>query len=251
MAGTAPSVGNGYAHAIFPGGLHVTLLFGRPSGDAARELVTVLDGERFDGPRLSLFDAGAVEAIETEAFEVLTRYMNHRRADLARVVTKQAIVAPRGMPGAIVTGYRAVFDFGHPVSFFADCRLALEHLGRLDAIAQVEALRADACDPLVHRLRQLLRENIATTLAVATRKLGVSERSLQRHLKLAATSFSAEVLAARVAIGKRLLVETDKKLAAIALAAGCASPQSFATMFRRATGETPGEFRARLRRGGS
>src|SRR5688572_2784549 len=81
-------VGNGFAHVILED-LHVTLLFGRPTGDAARELVAILDRESFEAPRWSMFDARAVEAIETEAFSVITEHQNKRRADLARVVQKQ------------------------------------------------------------------------------------------------------------------------------------------------------------------
>ena len=244
----AQHIGDGYAHTVLDGGLHVTLLFGRPTGDAARELVQILNAEAFDSPRLSLFDASAVDAIETEAFVVVTEHQNRRRADLQRVVLKQAIVTPRGMPGAIVTGYRAVFDFSYPVQFFTERPPALEFLGRgdtTDAIAALEALASS--HPLVHRLRALLAAAVTTPLADAAKQLGVSERSLQRHLQVAETSFVDEVQAARIAIAKRLLVETDRKLTAIAIDVGCSSLQSFSAMFRRVTGETPSEYRMRLR----
>jgi AraC-like DNA-binding protein len=243
----AQHVGEGFAHAVI-GDLHITLLFGRPTAESARELVAVLDRQAFDAPRRSLFDAGAVEAIESEAFAVMTEHMHQRHTDLARVIAKQAIVTPRGMPGAIVTGYRAVFDFAYVVEFFTERAAALAFLERADAAPAIDELaELSASHPLVHRLRALLLGAVATTLAEATRKLGVSERSLQRHLAAAGTSFSDEVLAARIAIARRLLSETDHKLAAIAAAAGCSSLQSFSAMFRRVTGETPSEFRARLR----
>lgn len=240
-------VGEGFAHAVY-GDLHVTLLFGRPTGDAARELVAILNAHSFEVPRRSLFDASAVETIEVEAFEVVTKHQNERRADLARVMMRQAIVTPTGMPGAIITGYRAVFDFSYPVEFFTDRTPALEFLERLEAARSIEELEAAAStNPLVHRLRALLAGSLSITLGDAAKQLQVSERSLQRHLQLSGTSFVDEVQAARIATAKRLLVETDRKLGAIAIDVGCASLQSFSAMFRRVTGETPSEYRARLR----
>lgn len=243
-------VGVGYAHVVLDGGLHVTLLSGRPGGEAARELVAILDEERFDAPRLSLFDASAVEAIEPEAFEVITAYQNRRREDLSRIVTRQAIVTPRGMAGAIVSGYRAVFEFTYAVEFFTERGAALGFLGREDASAVIDALEALAAGPpLIHRLRELLATQPGASLAEATRALGISERTLQRHLQAERTRFVDEVQAARIALSKRLLVESEDKLTAIALAVGCASLQSFSAMFRRVTGESPSEYRSRARAG--
>jgi AraC-like DNA-binding protein len=46
---------------------------------------------------------------------------------------------------------------------------------------------------------------------------------------------------------KRLLSETDKSVLAIALDVGCSSASRLSTMFRKATGMTPSEWRARTR----
>jgi AraC-like DNA-binding protein len=240
-------IGDGYAHAVLDGGLHVTLLFGRPNPDVARELVAILDAQDFIAPRTSLFDASGIEAIETESFAIVTEHQNRRRADLSKCVQKQAIVTPRGMPGAIVTGYRAVFDFSYPVEFFAERALALAFLGRPDALAAVDDIAASAARPMLVRLRNLLSATLSVVLPDAARQLGVSERSLQRYLQTEGTSFVDEVQSARIASAKKLLAETDRKLTTIATDVGCASLQSFSTMFRRITGETPSEFRARSR----
>lgn len=225
----------------------MTLLFGRPPPEAARELVGILDAQDFVAPRVSLFDASAVEAIETESFTVITEYQNRRRTDLVTCMQRQAIVTPPGMPGAIVTGYRAVFDFGYPVEFFTERALALDFLARADALGAIDELAASASRPLLVRLRSLLATNLSIVLSDAARQLGVSERSLQRYLQAESTSFLDEVQSARIGAAKRLLSETDRKLTAIATDVGCASLQSFSTMFRRVTGETPSEFRARSR----
>ncbi len=44
------------------------------------------------------------------------------------------------------------------------------------------------------------------------------------------------------------MLATDQSIKAVALTLGFASPSSFSYAFRRATGETPTEYRARLRR---
>jgi AraC-like DNA-binding protein len=225
----------------------VTLLFGRPPPEAARELVAILDSLEFTTPRTSLFDASAIESIEGESFAAFTEHQNRRRADLSKCVQRQAIVTPRGMPGAIVTGYRAVFEFSYPVEFFTERAPALEFLGRAELLAAVDEIAASAGRPLLVRLRGLLASSLTLVLAEAARQLGVSERSLQRYLQTESTSFLDEVQNARIAAAKRLLTETDRKLTAIATDVGCASLQSFSTMFRRVTGETPSEFRARSR----
>jgi AraC-like DNA-binding protein len=243
----APHLGDGFAHALLDGGLHVTLLFGRPTEAVARELTAILDAEPFDVPRLSLFDAHAIESIEPDAFSTFADHQNRRRSDLARVVTKQAIVTPRGMPGAIVTGFRAVFDFSYPVAYFTERAPALAFLGCSSALAAIDDLAASATRPLLVRLRTALLASPALVLADAARQLGVSERSLQRHLHGEGTSFLDEVQAARIACARHLLAETDRKLTVIATEVGCGSLQSFSTMFRRITGETPSEFRARSR----
>ena len=77
--------------------------------------------------------------------------------------------------------------------------------------------------------------------------LGVSERSLQRQLRQEGTSFRREVDAARIRAARTLLADTDQKITVIALEVGCATLQHFSALFRRMTGETPSEWRARQR----
>ena len=82
---------------------------------------------------------------------------------------------------------------------------------------------------------------------MAARRLGLSERTLQRRLDEERTSWKEEVRAARVERAKILLTDTDAKISAIAAEVGCATSQSFSALFRRSTGHTPGEFRATTR----
>jgi AraC-like DNA-binding protein len=74
----------------------------------------------------------------------------------------------------------------------------------------------------------------------------VSERSLQRSLGAAGTTFKDEIAEARIRAARRLLADGDEPLSAIAREVGCSSLQHFSTLFRKRTGETPSAFRRRL-----
>jgi AraC-like DNA-binding protein len=84
-------------------------------------------------------------------------------------------------------------------------------------------------------------------VAATAAALGVSARSLQDRLQRSGSSFRVELHAARVLAAKALLAETPQKLTAIALEVGYSSLQHFSTRFRKATGLTPSEWRARAR----
>ena len=79
-------------------------------------------------------------------------------------------------------------------------------------------------------------------LAVAA---GCSESTLERRMRkvfgLSATQF---VLRTRVDHATRLLTDTDRPLAEIALACGFSDQSSFTRTFGRLTGDTPAQFRA-------
>ncbi|MCM2294618.1 helix-turn-helix transcriptional regulator [Allorhizobium sp. BGMRC 0089] len=57
----------------------------------------------------------------------------------------------------------------------------------------------------------------------------------------------AYVLSRRLARAKRLLQETDESLAQVALACGMADQAHFSRLFRRMTGESPSQWRRRMR----
>jgi AraC-like DNA-binding protein len=110
----------------------------------------------------------------------------------------------------------------------------------------VDALAARGEGDLVPRLRALLvRDLAAASVPTAARALGVSPRSLQRHLAAAGTSFRRELRRARIEAARELLAGTRATVESVARSVGCESPSSFIRMFRSITGETPATFRAR------
>ena len=83
------------------------------------------------------------------------------------------------------------------------------------------------------------------SVADAAKALGTSERTLQRKLAEAKTTFQGEMAEARVRAAERMLLDRDAPLTSIALETGCASLQHFNAMFRKRRGVTPGLWRRR------
>ena len=104
---------------------------------------------------------------------------------------------------------------------------------REEVVAPSEALMLQSA------LTQLTHDGEKPTLGGVARKLGVSQRTLQRKLTAADVSFQDEALRSRVEHAKQLLLTTDLKLDAIADAVGYSFAQSLVRAFRRATGESP------------
>jgi AraC-like DNA-binding protein len=155
--------------------------------------------------------------------------------------------------------------FGAPVRFaapgvglvFAEAllaaplRAAAPELARLlESIAdeKVTALprTGDELAQVRQVLREALREGDASLEAVA-RRLRLSPRVLQRHLKAQGTGFAAELDAVRRDLALVLVLQ-PLALQEIAFLLGFSEPAAFHRAFRRWTGEAPGQHRARLRR---
>ena len=128
---------------------------------------------------------------------------------------------------------------------------ALAQLGRRD-VAECAAALTAACEQVSHEaamvrnLRFYLAQHLENpTAEAAADALGMSLRTLQRRLTELGTSFVAEVQHVRLDAAARLLAETDTPVTKIALDLGFKASQHFATLFRKHTGRTPTEYRAR------
>jgi AraC-like DNA-binding protein len=185
---------------------------------------------------------------------VIIRYLRDKLPTYARTVRRQAIVHPPGLPGAAIAGLLPTIGLYYQWRIFPEPRDGFAWLERPDGAAvcdEVTALaaRTTGVSPWRRTLADLLhRTPDDVTLAAAARRLGRSERSLQRDLHQAGTSFRAELEAARVELARALLVDTDLKIDSVARKVGCASAAHFATLFRRVAGETPSAYRERHRR---
>jgi LacI family transcriptional regulator len=99
-----------------------------------------------------------------------------------------------------------------------------------DVAAAIELIRRNACHGI--------------TMTDVTEKLAVSRSTLERRFrKYLGHSPKEEIRAVRLARIRELLTETDLSLAAIARRAGYEHPEYMSVVFKRETGQTPGEYR--------
>jgi AraC-like DNA-binding protein len=233
------------------------IFWGRPEPEHAMELGRSLVVElRPPAVRhASIIDASRLEGADPQAFHAAQRYVEHNAERLSTWVTRVALVRPGGMGGAIVAGAYEVLPRPHPVAVFHQAADALAWLadGRdtdwpgPGLLAELHA-QASGTPELLGALRLYLDRHLDAELAASARALGVSERTLQRKLGEAATTFTDELGAARVRVAQRMLIEGEAPLTSIAYDVGCASLQHFSALFRKRTGESPSAFRARHRR---
>jgi AraC-like DNA-binding protein len=80
-------------------------------------------------------------------------------------------------------------------------------------------------------------------IAAVARELGMSERSLRRHLATEGTSYRDVVRSTLETSAGRLLRDPARTIKQTAVALGFADAAAFSNAFKRWTGMTPGEYR--------
>ena len=236
------------------------LLWDRPEqADAialGRSLVAELSPSAV--PHASIFDLTRVNGVDAGAFAAAGWYLKHHHDTLSRMLLCTALIRPHGLDGAAVAGAFEVLPRPYPVRVFADAASGYAWLrgeaGGADwpeDPAFLSALHAEASGTpaLIANLRALIdRHLVGLAVADAAKRLGVSERTLQRKLGELGTTFQDEVGEARLRAAKKLLVTTDRALTAIALDIGFSSLQHFGSQFRQREGLSPSEYRQRMRK---
>lgn len=226
--------------------------WGRPTLEEVASMVRGHDWHESAGhqpPIDVLIDAGDLEHISLECFAAYVKAIVPRVPFYARFIRRQALVVPRGMVGAIVAGFYPMVGklvpkyrlFDHPDEAFG-------WLGQSDAQPVVAAAIASCRDtPLLSQLRRaLMQSHCLLDLETAATRLGVSERTLQRALIEAHTTFRGEKQQVRLQLALTLLEQhPDLKLDAIADRLGLASTSHFCIWFRNRTGSTPSQWRDR------
>lgn len=250
-------VGNGFLHWYAAVDLCGFIAWHRPDETFIRRLIEVLDVERTpNAPHRSLVDLRRLESPDPSAFGLFVNYMRQREQDFAASVQRQALVRPEGIIGAVVGGFYSLLSPRYPSKVFTESSEALTWLGVQEAKAaalqaELNQLVVDATgqSPLLMQLHRVLKPRLVdASLADTAREMGMSERTLQRRLKEAGTSFQAELNAVQVRTAQQLLLETDMKLTAVAVEVGCASLQHFSSLFRKLVGESPSTWRDQQRK---
>lgn len=228
----------------------VVALTGRPGPDEARAALAAfdaLDSPAMRGPVNILLDARRL-SIDLGGLDALVAWVRTRHAWLASRIGVQVGLVRYGPAALTLCG---VLPFlGPPYPFVvtespdeAMRRVGLPH----DTLAIVDALvDRDIAEPsTITRLRLLLDERQpALPVDVAARALGLSTRTLQRALTQAGTSYGAEVRRARYEVARRLLLETDDKVAEVARRVGI-SESALTELTRTIAGCTPAALRRR------
>jgi AraC-like DNA-binding protein len=245
-------IGGSFARLSTSPELFASILIGTPDGLEMRELARGYQAEVRRGmPHVSLLHASRVQALSIGAYESLDELWGDRHATRDPLVRRLAVVCPPGMAGATLTGYFRRAPRPFPTRMFDALADALAWLGASGAESAIETIADElsAKGTFSRALRAHLMAAPGATLAQASRALGLSERSLQRRLKIAGSTFRHEVALAQVELAKTLLSESEAKLTSIALEVGCSSSQHFSALFRRIARTTPREWRARWRGG--
>jgi len=105
-------------------------------------------------------------------------------------------------------------------------------------------------DPRIATAIRFIRERANQPIGVADilKQVHMSRRTFERRFaKVVGCSPRAEIDRIRLDRARKLLVETDQPIPAVAVAAGFLRPANFTAFFRRKTGQTPSGFRKRLR----
>jgi AraC-like DNA-binding protein len=201
------------------------------------------------GPHESLIDMVGLVSVDAASFDVFAEGLAARYGDMARAFSRQAVLRPTGLVGAMVAGFFDLLPPPYEAEVFADQERALDWLGTSEPIASSLRQLVDTergFDPLLDRLQCLLDSTRGDQLRLnaAARLLGTSERTLQRRLQEASTSFQCEIQRAQIRLAKQLMRDSSLSLSAIAVEVGCASQSHFSAMFRRSTRVTPSQWRA-------
>ena len=235
------------------GALSGAVMWGEPTeADVNRMLAVTVGIARVVGPRVALIDTRDVGHVDPLTFRAIAQYAGEHGAAIAARITRLAIIHARDVPGAVTAGFARVVGFPMPAEMFTGTRDALCWLGREEdapLLADVDALcaQARAVPVAVRDLGALLETQPRSTLAGAASALAVSRRTLQRLLADQGTTFRRELHAARVRVAQRLLLASRESVSRIAIEVGYSSPQQLSGLFRRATGQSPTEWRSRAR----
>ena len=191
--------------------------------------------------------------LEHAAADVLLGFVTSARADVgswSHGLERQALIVPAGVGGILISGALPMTGIAHAMRVVHELDEALafvEHPAAAAAHAAAASLVAARRGPsvLLSRLRaQLERELRATSIERSAAALGMSTRTLQRELHELGTSYSGELRRARIAVAEVLLVQTDRKIEAIAAQVGFGTASRMSASLRRERNVTASELRA-------
>jgi AraC-like DNA-binding protein len=223
-------------------------LWGHP-GDGDMDLIAAAfrgDNGRRARPCALVVDLRRLDCVDLRVFGKLHSALASRckRAFCDRHV----VLHPQGPAGWLASQLFAAVSHGCQARSFIDAREALTWARINQPLLLDDLDRIRTFGPghsrLIRDLRLLLDRLPSITIGEAARRVGVSQRTLQRRLGEIGTSFRFEIGLGRIQNAKRLMRITHNPLKCIALEAGYLSSQRFSSDFRRHTGMSPSRWRA-------
>lgn len=191
-----------------------------------------------------LIDAARCRDPNPTTFSRSLSFMTARRERHAANIEQLAVVVPQGCAGAVFVGLSVIIQPEFALRLFSDVNAALawlqceQHEALAHELANLNRLDAD--NSLLESLHRLFMETeFDVCLSQAARRFGMSQRTLQRRLSAASTTFHAELSKAKLAMAKTLLSLGGRSITTIALELGFASVQHFSARFSAVYGESP------------
>lgn len=197
-----------------------------------------------------VFDVRRVVSLDGALFDRLLGALRERRSLLEQRVARCVIVRPEGFIGALASGVSALLWRCESTTVVDSMERALATLElpaatstRLRALdGVVDAMSAQSS--ILDRLRRWLTAHPKEhRIRVAASALGSSQRSLQRALAIAGTSFKKESDRIRAAQARHWLSRANEKIEVIGRQLGFANESSFRSFIRRQTGHSPRQLR--------
>jgi AraC-like DNA-binding protein len=226
------------------------LIWGHIGPADVAELVDVLSRAE-SKQRDALVQLQALQAVEEDSLRAWAQFME-RTIERSRAVTRrEAIVRPSGTIGMIVSGFYGVVPVEYPTAIFASrddactwLRVPKAQRRVIASLSERVLAEARATPDTLYQLRELLAAQPARgTIVSVARALGTTERTLQRRLGEAGTSFERELGAARVAAAKTLLLRSGMAMKEIAHEVGLPSASRLSQLFAVHERTSPTEWR--------
>ena len=233
-------------------GVHGTIVWGKATDQDVDEMCEVYDAllRSLLAGQPAITDIRALESVSVMAFDRLVQMFTARRETWLPRAGRQAILHSASFSDALVLGAFQIAASDYELATFEDESEAFAWAGAAAIQRHVAALTASLLDPpdIVRRVRiALAAHDRPLSVEALARALGLSRRSLQRHLASAGSSVRAERTAHLLARAERLLVGTELDLSAIAAMLGLPSAGRLVALFRAERKTTPDAWRRAAR----
>jgi AraC-like DNA-binding protein len=240
-----------WLYAVFSPAVHAYALWGHPEVADLRSLFSFWDSSFGKlAPHAIIADVRSLELVSPGAFAVFLDYFRTRSQALGDMVRDARVVLSGSLAGSVAAGFFGVIPAPFPVSTTTEFAEAAAEFGlSSEDVDAYEAMRRDlqGHGDVVTASRRLLEDSLVDPdSASLAKRLGMSERSMQRKLSERSTSFSDQLSIARIERAKALMETTAEPLTQIAFAVGFGTLEHFSRTFRARVGMAPSAYRASL-----